>query len=57
MSKTHLMWETPRRIAILAAVVAALAAAIGGYLGYEIARTPSTPQVIINYLPPQAPQK
>ena len=39
-----MLWRT-RDIAILVGV-AALAAALGGYLGYEIARTPSP--VIIN---------
>ena len=39
------MWE-PRYIAIVAAIVA-LAAAVGAYLGYEMARPPS-PLVIVN---------
>jgi hypothetical protein len=47
-------WETPRNIAILLGVVAAIAAVVG----YEIGHLAQyRPQQIIIQLPPQAPQK
>lgn len=39
-------WETPRNLAIVLGAAAALAAAVGGFLGYTLARTPPTPIVI-----------
>lgn len=49
------IWETPRNIGILAGAAAVIAAAVGGYLGYEIARTPSPPPVVIYVMPAPAP--
>jgi membrane protein YqaA with SNARE-associated domain len=43
------MWETPRNIALIAAAVATIAAALGGWIGYSIGSAPSA-QVI--QLPP-----
>ena len=40
-------WETPRNIAILAASVAALAAAIGGFFGFKLAQYNPQPPIII----------
>jgi hypothetical protein len=42
------MWETPRNIAILAGAVAALTAAVAGFVGFKIGQTPGQPPIIIN---------
>lgn len=43
-------WETPRNIAIMVGTVAAISAAIAGWTGYQIGRSPPAPQQIV--LPP-----
>jgi hypothetical protein len=35
------MWETPRNIALIAAAVATIAAAVGGWIGYSIGSSPA----------------
>lgn len=39
-------WETPRNLAIVVGAVAALTAAIAGFLGFKIGSTPPAPIVI-----------
>ena len=46
LRKKQLVWETPRNIAILAAALAAIFSAIGGFIGYKIGASPSPPIVI-----------
>lgn len=43
-------WETPRNIAIMVGAVAAISAAIAGWTGYQIGRSPPAPPQLV--LPP-----
>ena len=40
-------WETPRNLAIIVGAVAAISAAIAGWTGYQIGRTPAAPTQIV----------
>ena len=40
LRRKHVVWETPRNIAIVVGVAVALAGLVFGTLGYKIAQTP-----------------
>lgn len=40
-------WETPRNIAIMVGAVAAISAALAGWTGYQVGRSPATTQVVL----------
>jgi hypothetical protein len=47
-------WETPRNLALIIGVAAALFGAVTGVLGYKIGQTPPAPIVIQLMQPPAA---
>ena len=59
LRRKQIAWESPRNMAIVAGAVVAISAAIGGWTGYQIGRSPS-PAATQIVLPPgtviQVPQ-
>ncbi len=43
LKRKQVIWETPRNIAIMVGAVAAISAAIAGWTGYQIGRSPAVP--------------
>jgi hypothetical protein len=50
LKRKQVIWETPRNIAIMVGAVAAISAAIAGWTGYQIGRSPPAPPQLV--LPP-----
>ena len=40
-------WETPRNLAIVIGAVAAISAALAGWTGYQVARSPGATQIVL----------
>lgn len=47
LRRKQLAWETPRNLAIVVGAVVAISAAVGGWTGYQIGRTPSGAQIVL----------
>jgi hypothetical protein len=52
LRRKQIGWETPRNIAAVIAALAVTVGAVGGFVGYQIGRSPPTPIAQQFVLPP-----
>ena len=48
LKRKQIAWETPRNLAIIVGAVVAISAAVGGWTGYQIGRSPAPAQFVLS---------